>query len=86
MTKESSLNLIDSLSQMSEKLGSSENHILSKDINGKKDTFGVISYYSGVKPSHLVLEELYEWAEENNKEVKELIEKLSEDLSFSNDL
>ena len=33
--------------------------------------------------AHMVLEELYDWAEQNNQEVKELIEKIETDMAWN---
>lgn len=43
----------------------------------------VIGVYDGQKPPHMVLDELYEWAEENNmNQVMDKIRELEDDLSF----
>jgi len=44
---------------------------------------GISLYSPNQKPAHLVLEELYERAEQNNEEVKQLIKKLEQDMSWN---
>lgn len=48
-----------------------------------KGLTAVISVYDQQKPAHMVLEELYEWAEINNGKVEELIEKMSNDMDWN---
>ncbi|PLC14213.1 hypothetical protein BV582_21850 [Bacillus paralicheniformis] len=65
------------------KLETSQVHFTANNIKHTKGLTSVISVYDQQKPAHMVLQELYEWAEENNKEVKELIEKLSNDMQWN---
>lgn len=70
--------LISNMKKQSKLLGAAEVHVVSGQLDGEEHSTAVISVYDGVKPSHIILDELYEWAEENNKEVAEKIEQLSE--------
>jgi hypothetical protein len=71
--------LVDQMNQ----LNAPEAHFTANNIKHTKGLTSVISVYNQQKPAHMVLEELYEWAENNNEEVKELIEKLSNDMSWN---
>lgn len=72
-------NLVNQMKQ----LGSPEAHFTANNIKHTKGLTAVVSVYDQQKPAHMVLEELYEWAEENNEEVKNLIEKLCDDMSWN---
>ncbi|MGC6589081.1 hypothetical protein ACPV3A_29570 [Paenibacillus sp. Dod16] len=58
-------------------------HVTMENIENKEGLTAVISVYDNQKPAHLVLEELYQWAEKNNEEVKHLIEKMEQDMSWN---
>lgn len=58
-------------------------HVKLENIEKKEGLTAVISVYDNHKPAHMVLEELYEWAEQNNEEVKQLIEKLEQDMNWN---
>jgi hypothetical protein len=75
--------VIFSLVDQMKQLGAPEAHLTANNIKYTKGLTAVISIYDQQKPAHMVLEELYEWAENNNKEVKELIEKLSDDMDWN---
>lgn len=65
------------------KLETPQVHFTANNIKNTKGLTSVISVYDQQKPSHMVLEELYEWADNNNKEVKELIDKLRSDMGWN---
>lgn len=66
-----------------QELGAKNAHVTINNIKHTKGFTAVISVYENVKPAHMILDELYEWAEENNEEVKLLIEKLEQDMSWN---
>jgi len=62
-----------------------EGHIISEIYNDKEATC-VISIYDGVRPSNIVLDEFYDWAEKQGKtEITEKIEELSKLEGEQND-
>lgn len=65
------------------KLNADDGHFTANNIQHTKGLTSVISVYDGIKPAHMVLSELYEWAEVNNEEVKNLIEKIESDMSWN---
>jgi len=74
MSKE--LSTINSLIKQVQECNASESHIEYGGINGTTSLTAVISVYDGQNPSHKVLDRLYEWAEKNNQEVAERIQRL----------
>lgn len=58
-------------------------HMQLDNFEGNQGLTAVLSVYDNQKPAHVVLDELYEWAEQNNEEVKLLIEKLEVDMSWN---
>lgn len=72
------------LAQM-EKLGANSGHMQLNNIRHTKDLTAVVSVYKGIKPSHMVITELYDWASEHNQEVKNLIETIASDMSWNED-
>lgn len=75
--------MVNGLVEQMQKLNAAESHVMLNNIHKTDGLTAVISVYDKQKPSHMVLDELYEWAEENNEEVKELIEKLCNDMSWN---
>ncbi|GIN67093.1 hypothetical protein FKN04_13045 [Bacillus glycinifermentans] len=71
--------LVDQMKQ----LEAPEAHFTANNIKHTKGLTAVVSVYDQQKPAHLVLEELYEWAEDNNIEVKNLIDKFSKDMGWN---
>lgn len=67
---------IQSLIKQVQELNAGEGHIELSGLNGDPDLTAVISVYEGQNPSHKVLDKLYEWAEENNRETAEMIQML----------
>lgn len=56
--------------------------IMNKPFKDEK-ACAVIGVYDGQKPSHMVLDELWEWAEENGfNQVMDKIRELEDDISF----
>lgn len=51
-------------------------HITFKELDHDPNVTAVMSVYNGVKPSHVVLEQLYEWAETFNPIVVRKIDEL----------
>lgn len=76
-------NIVLNLANQVKDLGAGDGHISINNIKHTKGLTALISVYDGIKPSHMVLEELYEWAEKNNEEVKLLIEKIETDMSWN---
>lgn len=64
-------------------LEASDGHFTMANVTHTKGITAVLSVYDNIKPAQMILEELYEWAEHNNKEVKELIDKLKEDMTWN---
>jgi len=75
--------VILSLAKQVQELKAGSGHFTINDIKHTKGLTAVISVYDGVKPANMIIDELYEWAEENNEEVKLLIEKLENDMSWN---
>lgn len=69
-------NLILGLANDVLKLNAGEGHIMLNNIRHTENLTAVISVYDRVKPSHIVLDELYEWAEVNSPEVVKKIQDL----------
>ena len=61
------------LKKVAEETNAREIHITRENIQGDNDLTIVMSAYKGIKPAHIVLNELYEWAERNNLEVARMI-------------
>lgn len=76
-------NTIFNLADQIKKLNAADGHMTLNNIRHTKGVTAVISVYDGIKPSHKVLEELYEWAEKNDPDLKERIEKLEADMSWN---
>jgi hypothetical protein len=71
------------LSKQIKQLGATDGHFTANNMEHTKGLTGVVSIYDGIKPAHMVLEELHEWAEKHNEEVKSLIEKIENDMSWN---
>ena len=68
------------------KLRGTDGHMTLQDMKGKKGLIGVISVYVNQKPAQMVLEELFEWAEETgNVQLVDKIIELEEDMSWNED-
>lgn len=48
-----------------------------------KGLTGVVAVYEGTKPAHLVVEELYAWAKENDEDLRKRIEAIEQDMSWN---
>ena len=77
--KKTIFTLVDQL----KKTESTDVHFTMNNIQHTKGLIAVVSVYDGIKPAQMVLKELYEWAENNNEEVKNLIEKLKQDMTWN---
>lgn len=77
--------LVLSLAKQVQEMGAGSGHAVMNNIKHTKDLTAVISIYDGEKPSHMVLDELYEWAEENNKEVSDKIKELEQDMTWNDE-
>lgn len=75
--------VIKNLAKQVKDLGAGSGHFGLYNIQHTKGLTAVISIYDGIKPANVILDELYEWAENNNEEVKLLIEKLEKDMSWN---
>ncbi|GAK41928.1 hypothetical protein TCA2_4420 [Paenibacillus sp. TCA20] len=75
--------VIKHLVEQMKALNADNAHTQLQNIEQTQGLTVVISIYDNLKPAHEVLDELYEWAEENNEEVKELIEQLEQDMSWN---
>lgn len=73
------------LAEQIKQLGSNDGHFTINNMKHTKGLTAVVSVYDDIKPAHMVLTELYEWAKENNSEVKTLIEALENDMSWNED-
>lgn len=62
--------LIFGLVDQLKKLDATDGHYTIHNIEHTKGLTSVVSVYDGIKPAHMVLSELYEWAEENNEELR----------------
>lgn len=62
-----------------------DGHFNMNNIQHTKGLTAVVSVYENIKPAHMVLKELYSWAEANNEEVKELIDTLKKDMTWNED-
>lgn len=76
-------NIIFGLVDQVKKLGAVDGHFTANNIQHTKGLTSVVSVYDGIKPAHMVLSELYEWAEENSKEVKDLIKRIESDMAWN---
>lgn len=75
--------VIFALADKIKQAGATDGYFIMHNIRHTKGITAVISVYANIKPAHEVLEELYKWAEINNSEVKELIEKIGKDMSWN---
>lgn len=76
-------NMVKTMYEQTKMLGAGESHVVATKIFKDENATSVFSVYDGVKPSHMVLDELCDWAEENGKqEVLRKITDLANDLSF----
>lgn len=61
-------------------------HFTANQIYKDEKACAVISVLDGKKPPHMILDELIQWAEENNhQELLDRINSLEDDLSFLNE-
>jgi hypothetical protein len=68
--------------QMKE-LEATDAHFVAEKIFKDEEACSVISVYQGLKPDHMVVEELSEWAEANgNQELLDKINVIRSDISF----
>lgn len=73
-------NLVEQMKQF----GAPEAHMTINNIKHIEGLTTVISVYDKQKPAHMVLEELYEWAEESEMSIiKRKIEELCDDMSWN---
>lgn len=77
------MEIIKKLAAQVQEINAGVGHMKLENIEKTQGLTAVISVYDNQKPAHMVLDELYEWAEENNAEVKALIEKLEQDMSWN---
>jgi len=79
MENQNEKNIITKLYEQAEQLGAGEAHIDFNGVGGHENVTGVFSVFIGSRPSHKVLDELYDWAEENKFQVvMDKIQELSE--------
>lgn len=77
------LKTIKMLYDQSKALNAVEAHFMANQIFGDEQASAVYSVFIGVKPDHLIISELMDWAQANgNQELLDKIESLSNDLSF----
>ena len=75
---------VNGLKKQVDVIGGSEAHITANNIHNEEGTTAVLSVYKGVRPSHMVLDELYEWGEEmGNQALVDKIEELGCDMSWN---
>lgn len=65
------------------KMGATDAHFTAENVLHTQNLTSVVSVYDNIKPAHMVLAELTEWAENNNKEVFEKIKSLQKDMSWN---
>ncbi|TCI25273.1 hypothetical protein EVJ32_10760 [Exiguobacterium sp. SH5S4] len=70
-------NELDGLVETTIKMNAETAHVISSGYKQHPEVTTVTSVYNGVKPSHVVLEELYEWAKEFNPIVVKKIDELT---------
>ena len=75
--------LIQSLANDLQKLNASEGHAMMHNINRTQGLTAVVSVYDQVKPSHMVLDELYEWAETHSPELMKKIGEIALDMNWN---
>lgn len=80
------MELLKSLAKQVTKMNAGVGHVKLENIEKKQGLTAVVSVYDNQKPAHMVLDELYEWAENNNEEVKLLIEKLEQDMTWNSNI
>lgn len=76
---------IHALSKQLDAFGAAESHITYQNIEKKKGRTAVVGVYENIKPPHMVLEELYEWAEEHDDQLRQRIEQLETDMSWASE-
>lgn len=77
MEKSSLKTIVENLAKQTKKFNAGEAHVELGGILNNPDLTAVISVYNGQNPAHKVLERIFDWAEENNEEIAEMIRKLS---------
>lgn len=77
------MEMLKKLAKEVTELNAGVGHLKLENIDKTQGLIAVISVYDNQKPAHMVLQELYKWAENNNEEVKILIEKLEQDMSWN---
>lgn len=75
--------LIQSLIDTTYQTNAGEGHICLYNVNHTKDLTVTVSVYDTVKPAHMVLEELVEWAEKHDTDLVERIERMALDMSWN---
>ena len=69
-------NKLEGLIETTIKMNAETAHIVAGDFEQYPKVTTVTSVYNGVKPSHVVLEELYEWAKEFDPIIVKKIDEL----------
>lgn len=77
------MQIISAMSNEMLEMNATEAHVQLENVEKKEGLTAVISVYDNQKPANMVLSELYAWAEKNNEEVKDLIEKLEQDMTWN---
>lgn len=75
--------IINNLIETAIEMNADESHLAIHNAKKTNHLTAVVSVYNGIKPAHMVLNELYDWAKENNPDVKDRIDQLTEDLSWN---
>lgn len=83
--KSSEANTILHLADQVKEMNAADGHMCMNNIQHTSGITAVISVYNGIKPSHMVLDKLYEWAEKNDTDLKNRIEKMEKDMSWNDE-
>lgn len=83
MDKKADKHTILTLLDLMKKVEAPSCHFVANNVSGTKGITAVTSVYDQQKPDHMILEEVYKWAEENNEELKQLIDRSRKDMSWN---
>lgn len=74
---------IEVLTKSMKKLKATDVHFTGENVLKTQNLTSVVSVYDNIKPAHMVLKELKEWAENNHGEMFEKIHSLEKDMSWN---
>jgi len=79
------MEIIKNLTKQVKELNAGVGHVQLGNIENTKGLTAVISVYDNQKPAHMVLDELYTWAENNDEQLKLKIESLEQDMTWNSE-